>query len=812
MKNKPKAYDSKDKLRKTKTKKDLEKTCKKNVVKRLEVAFFGHRNIFLKDIHNFIVNLRIGKYILRNEIFEIKNNECLNNLIIVIIPNLSNFYIKDISTDNVFNKLQKNNNFRKIHTENCVRNNCSNIIFKSLGVSVLKNKRKFNFQNNFNIDKYLLTKDQMIINKYPTESDNYMNFENIEYNKWEKQIYDMHKYLSKTMNSTYVVYLNTYTAQNDENECNRNVIGDEEKDLNENIKENDISQKNIFTDEHIKLYTEVLEKLLKVSKQNKNQLKGSVSISNQNNDCVNSLDKEVQETAEQENNEKNENPNMMNLGLVINDKMNEIDHLKYKDLNDMKMREANNLCSNVSNNNEKENKDKNKSENYIGEFDLDNIFSIDCEMCETINNQRELTKITVVDAYMNIVYDSYVVPDNKITNYLTLYSGINESTLENVKTKLKDVQENLKKFLNNKSILIGHSLENDLHALKISHPYVIDTSIIYSNSNYFSKPSLFQLSKKYLNIIMKRENGHNSIDDAKISMFLALKKISELDTNDFHCYFQPLSFFLNKANFKDIKNNIIYDEDITYKYEKNMCIFDSKNKYIEERVPKNFLRNCFHCICENDDECTENLILNIKNKNKIKNYLLILREYENLCNEKIYNCIKNVNNKDFKVEDNEKIFEIPTRVEANDTLNKLSANIEKIYNNMDKNDALILLSFNNNYLAEEKVKETFFLAKDIFYSQVDINDKLNNINEKINSIEKMMNKKKKSNDCSSNHFYEFLHLLYTYDKYVVHYLNENKTNDKNIYIMNSLTNLKNNLIINNKKREFNGWFSILLKN
>ncbi|CRH01714.1 exoribonuclease, putative [Plasmodium relictum] len=817
MKNKLRGYNNQEKLKKTKTKKVLEKSKKKNVSKRLEVAFFGHRNIYLKDIHNFIVNLRIGKYIFKNEIFEIKNSECLNNLIIVIIPNLSNFYIKDISTDNVFNKLQKNNNFRRIHTENCVRNNYSNIIFKSLGVSVLKNKKKLNFHDNFSIDKYLLTKEQMIINKYPTESDNYINFDDIEYNKWEKKIYDMQKYLSKTMNSTNIVSLNDFTIQKDEDKCNENMEDNEKKDLNDSsIKENDTSQKNIFTDEHIQLYTEVLEKLLKASKRNKNYLKENNDISSQNNDYSNSLDKKDDEIVTKENNQINENSNMLNLGSMISYKLNEIEKLKNKDINDIKIKETNNICLNGGDEIQKENKDKNKNENknknYIGEFDLDNIFSIDCEMCETINNQRELTKITVVDAYMNIIYDSYVIPDNKITNYLTLYSGINESTLENVKTKLKDVQEHLKKFLNNKSILIGHSLENDLHALKINHPYVIDTSIIYSNSNYFSKPSLFQLSKKYLNIIMKRENGHNSIDDAKISMFLALKKISELDANDFYCFFHPLSFFMNKTNFEEIKNNIIYDEDITYKFEKNMCIFDSKNKFIEERIPKNFLRNCFHCICESDDECVENLILNIKNENKIKNYLLVLRDYENLCNEKIYKCIRNVNNKDFKVEDNEKIYEIPTRVEANEILNKLSTNIEKIYNNMGKNDALILLSFNNNYLAEEKVKETFFLAKDIFYSNVDINDKLNNITEKISSLEKIMNKKKKNNECTNNHFYEFLRLLYTYDKCVINYLNENKTNDKNIYIMNSLTNLKNNLIINNKKREFNGWFSILLKN
>ncbi|CDO66163.1 exoribonuclease, putative [Plasmodium reichenowi] len=879
-KNKQKGKRKNDRLGKIKRKKvvDIKEEKGNDNEKRLEVSFYGYRNIYLKDIHNFIVHLRLGKYIFKNELFDIKNNDCLNNLIMVIVPNLSNYCVKDISTDNVFNKLQRNNNFRKIHSESCLKKYYNNIILKALSVSVLKQRKKNYTQQIFNLNKYLLTKEQMALNKYPTENmHEYINMNDIEYVKNDKNIRDIKSYLTETMNSINVLHMNNdcsvkeYKKKkinmskfmnninndqynfsnmecNNENHINNGTIENEQ---------NNFEKQNIFTQEHIQIYADILEKLIKASHTKKNENNtttdsnianmasskkhiSSEHVNNENGengeDDENGEDYENDENGEKDKkrkkkkNEQNDDSlNHLNLGNLVSHKINEM----YNENRNMDEKiEVNNHNDNHNNdmgfhgenmhkcNDIKKIIDENNScneENLIdvtnyGEFDLDNIYSIDCEMCETTNHQRELTKITVVDAYMNIIYDSYVIPDNKITNYLTLYSGINESTLENVTTKLKDVQEHLKKFLNKKSILIGHSLENDLHALKIAHNYVIDTSIIYCNSGYYPKPSLFQLSKKHLNIIMKRENGHNSIDDAKISMFLALKKMSEFDSNEFSTFYEALPTFFNKDNFVQVKNSILCEEDICYKYEKSLCIFDSKNKYIEERIPKNFLKNSFYCVCENDEECTENLIMNIKNENKLKNYILILRDYENLCNDKIFNCIQNVHNSNFKIEDSEKIFEVPSRVETNEVLKKISANIEKIYSNMSKNDVLILLSFNNNYLAEEKVKETYFLAKDIFYSNADMEEKINNIKDKINSLQKIINKKKNNNEVINYAFYEFQDLLLNYDKFVLNYLIENKNNDKNIYIINSLTNLKNILNINSKKKEFNGWFSLLLKN
>lgn len=79
-----------------------------------------------------------------------------------------------------------------------------------------------------------------------------------------------------------------------------------------------------------------------------------------------------------------------------------------------------------------------------------------------------------------IIYDSLVKPENVITNYLTRYSGITEKMLNNVTVTLHNVQQTLRTLLPADAILVGQSLNSDLHTLKMMHPYIIDTSVIFN--------------------------------------------------------------------------------------------------------------------------------------------------------------------------------------------------------------------------------------------------------------------------------------------------------------------------------------------
>lgn len=86
--------------------------------------------------------------------------------------------------------------------------------------------------------------------------------------------------------------------------------------------------------------------------------------------------------------------------------------------------------------------------------------------CETVAG-LELTKVSVVDEELQVIYDTLVKPPNPIINYLTRYSGITEEKLQGVTKTLREVQEDLVQLIPEDTILVGHSFENDLIALKV---------------------------------------------------------------------------------------------------------------------------------------------------------------------------------------------------------------------------------------------------------------------------------------------------------------------------------------------------------
>jgi len=108
------------------------------------------------------------------------------------------------------------------------------------------------------------------------------------------------------------------------------------------------------------------------------------------------------------------------------------------------------------------------------------LFSIDCEMVQTSDDVYSLARISMI-SYPDgkVIIDKYVKPSLPIKNYFTQFSGITPEILENVTTTLTDIQNELLQILGPSSVLLGHSLDSDLNALKLTHPFVVDTSMIY---------------------------------------------------------------------------------------------------------------------------------------------------------------------------------------------------------------------------------------------------------------------------------------------------------------------------------------------
>ncbi|XP_037545749.1 RNA exonuclease 5 [Nematolebias whitei] len=149
------------------------------------------------------------------------------------------------------------------------------------------------------------------------------------------------------------------------------------------------------------------------------------------------------------------------------------------------------------------------------------LYGLDCEMCLTVNGY-ELTRVSLVDGDGNCVLDELVKPQSRILNYLTKFSGITAAMLQPITTTLKDVQAKLMMLLPGNAVLVGHSLNNDLVALKLIHQHVIDTSLLYRRE-FGQRFKLKVLTERVLKRQIQTEEtrGHDSTEDAVATLELA---------------------------------------------------------------------------------------------------------------------------------------------------------------------------------------------------------------------------------------------------------------------------------------------------
>ena len=207
------------------------------------------------------------------------------------------------------------------------------------------------------------------------------------------------------------------------------------------------------------------------------------------------------------------------------------------------------------------------------------LLAIDCEMCDTAAG-HELTRVSVTDVNHKTLLDMLVKPlSGPVLNYLTQWSGVTEELLRDVTATIEDAQNAVLRLMQAAAtgqtvldedededkddggssalgdgcksddddrwhavaevlrraekpqrrhvVLVGHSLENDLRALKICHCYVIDTSVCFPASTPGRKHGLRSLAERNLNLLIQTagDDGHDSTEDASTAMRLVLLRL-----------------------------------------------------------------------------------------------------------------------------------------------------------------------------------------------------------------------------------------------------------------------------------------------
>ena len=151
------------------------------------------------------------------------------------------------------------------------------------------------------------------------------------------------------------------------------------------------------------------------------------------------------------------------------------------------------------------------------------VVALDCEMVYTAGG-LEVAKVTLMDEYGTTLVDTYVKPHNKVIDYNERFSGVSEDILNgtnHVAVNLHTVQMDLLQYIDQNTIIVGHSLESDLKALRIIHTCVVDTAVLYQEANG-CKRKLKDLSENILKrVIQSDPNGHDSLEDARAAMDLA---------------------------------------------------------------------------------------------------------------------------------------------------------------------------------------------------------------------------------------------------------------------------------------------------
>ena len=235
------------------------------------------------------------------------------------------------------------------------------------------------------------------------------------------------------------------------------------------------------------------------------------------------------------------------------------------------------------NNDDDDVNDNNNTNNDVTSFfpDPSEYVACDCEMVGVgAGRVSALARASLVNWNGKVIYDKFVRPKGKITDYRTRVSGVRKRDMD-AAVNFDRAQREVKELLHGK-ILVGHALKNDVEALKIKHPaHMVRDSALYRpllKRNALGKwqaNSLKNLSKLLGHNIQSGE--HSSVEDARASMMVFRKHRDAWETSILKKTNYAIMHNNNNTNHSNSNNdNDNNDNDNTVNHDGNVDIFASK--------------------------------------------------------------------------------------------------------------------------------------------------------------------------------------------------------------------------------------------
>jgi DNA polymerase III epsilon subunit-like protein len=150
--------------------------------------------------------------------------------------------------------------------------------------------------------------------------------------------------------------------------------------------------------------------------------------------------------------------------------------------------------------------------------------TLDCEMAGIASGASEAIFLCVTDYVTGaLLLNRFICPTEAITQMRSSIHGISKFVLDTAIVQRQALsgwegaRKELWKYIDDKTILVGHALEHDLDALRIIHPHIVDSGILSRNAVGIRRIrwGLKTLCPELLNFEIRKNKGgiHDCLED-----------------------------------------------------------------------------------------------------------------------------------------------------------------------------------------------------------------------------------------------------------------------------------------------------------